>query len=590
MLTELSIRDFAIIESLTIGWQAGLNVLTGETGAGKSIIVDAVGALLGDRLGPEVVRTGRERAYVEGIFVLGNDSAALGPLRDLLLEHGLFEDESQLLLSREIARGGRSVARINGRAVPVSLLQEVGEQLVDVHGQSQHLSLLRVREHLDFLDRYAGLLEFRRALGDLVARWRGTRAERQKIQQEIRAAARERDLLRHEIAEIEAAQLQASEEDDLISQRERLRNAEKLRQTAQLALLAVQGDDEQRGAAELLGRAAGLCAEGGRIDGQLAPLVEGLERLASEADEVARELRSYLQQLEDDPGQLEAIEARFLAVADLKRKYGDSIPAILAYLEQARARLATAERGEEMIEELNERERARREEVGRLASELSARRSRASASLSAAVEGEVRDLNMAAAHVRLALEQQADDDGVDWPAEAGAVRRVAIDSSGADRVEFLFSANPGQTPRGLGRIASGGELARVALALKAVLAQADPRPTLIFDEIDVGVGGRGASVVGQKLCGLTASHQVLCVTHQPQVAAFADQHLVVSKQVRGRSTSVAVEVVDGTARVHELAAMLGGGPGSPAAEANARELLARSQSLKNTGKSKRKAG
>ena len=235
MLSELTIRDFAIVEQLRIAWDAGLNVLTGETGAGKSIIVDAVGALLGDRLGPETVRSGRERAFVEGIFVIDRESVTGAGLQELLAPHDLLEEDGQLILSREIARGGRSLARINGRAVPASLLQQVGELLVDVHGQSQHLSLLRVREHLDFLDRFAGLVDSRRALGQLVTRWRAAQAERRKLVEEIRIAARERELLRHEVAEIEAANLQPGEEEELTNLRRRLRYAEKIRQAAEQA-------------------------------------------------------------------------------------------------------------------------------------------------------------------------------------------------------------------------------------------------------------------------------------------------------------------------------------------------------------------
>jgi DNA repair protein RecN (Recombination protein N) len=590
VLSELSIRDFAIVEQLRIAWDAGLNVLTGETGAGKSIIVDAVGALLGDRLGPETVRSGQERAFVEGIFVIDREPATSAGLQALLAPHDLLEEDGQLILSREIARGGRSLARINGRAVPAALLQQVGELLVDVHGQSQHLSLLRVREHLDFLDRFAGLVDSRRALGHLVTRWRAAQAERRKLVEEIRIAARERELLRHEVAEIEAANLQPGEEEELTNLRRRLRYAEKIRQAAEQAQLALRGLDEQRGAVELLEEAAALCVDASRADSGLASLAGVLERCSAEADEAARELRHYLDQFESDPRQLEDVEARFLTLAELKRKYGESLESVLTYLDQARNRLATAERGEELLADLAERERALQEELARAAFDLSRRRSQAIGSLTAAVERELKDLNMAMARFGVALEQQPDPSGIEWRAATGEVPRVAVDPTGADRVEFLFSANPGEPPRGLGRIASGGELARVALALKAVLARADQRATLIFDEIDVGVGGRSAPVVGQKLWELTRTHQVLCVTHMPQVAAYADQHLVVAKRVEGGSTSTVLERVVGSARIAELAAMLGGLPGSRAAEANARELLGRSESWKSARSDARKAG
>ena len=590
VLLELTIRDFAIIDELTLHWEPGLNALTGETGAGKSIIVDAVGALLGDRLGSEIVRAGRQRAFVEGIFALGDGANAPAPVRELLAEHELLEEDDQLIVTRELARGGRSIARLNGRAVPLSLLQQVGEHLVDIHGQSQHLSLLRPREHLDYLDRYAGLVDLRRQVGSHVQQWRAVQAERRKLQEEVRTAARERDLLRHEVTEIEAADLQPGEEEELQALRQRLRHSARLRQAAEQAILALQGLDEVRGATDLLGEAAIHCTDASRADPDLAPVAETLERLSAEADETGRDLRHYLDRLEADPRQLEDVEARFLALADLKRKYGESVEAVLDYLERARARLATAERGEELLAELDERERGLRAEVAAAALDLSRRRAAAGGDLRAAVEAELSDLNMAGAQFEVAMDHQADTTGVEWPAEDGGPVQVAVDATGADRVEFLFSANPGEPPRGLGRIASGGELARVALALKAVLARVDQRGTLVFDEIDVGVGGRSASVVGEKLCQLTRTHQVLCITHMPQVAAYADQHLVVAKRVDAETTRTVVEPVSGTQRVAELAAMLGGSPGSRAAEANARELLARSERWKSSGGNARKAG
>jgi DNA repair protein RecN (Recombination protein N) len=590
VLLELTIRDFAIIDELKLSWQPGLSALTGETGAGKSIIVDAVGALLGDRLGPEVVRAGRTRASVEGIFALDRRSEASRALRDLLSAHELLDDEDQVIVAREIARAGRGVARVNGRAVPLALLQQVGEHLVDVHGQSQHLSLLRPREHLEYLDRFAGLLEVRVRVADLVQRWRAVQAERRRLLDEIRVAARERELLRHEVAEIESADLRPGEEEELQALRQRLRHATRLREAAEQAILALQGADEARGAVDLLGEASAHCRDASRADVSLESAAEVLERLASEAEEAARDLRHYLDRLEADPRQLEDAEARSLTIADLKRKYGESVEAVLDYLAQARARLATVERGDELLAELDERERGLRAEVSRAALELSGGRTRAADGLRAEVERELQDLNMSGARFAASLERQADPAGIEWPGSDGEPTRVAVDSSGADRLEFLFSANPGEPPRGLGRIASGGELARVALALKAVLARVDQRGTLIFDEIDVGVGGRSASVVGQKLWRLTGTHQVLCITHMPQVAAYADQHFVVAKRSDGATTSTAVEPVSGPKRVAELAAMLGGEPESEAAEANARELIARSESWKRANRAARKAG
>jgi DNA repair protein RecN (Recombination protein N) len=580
MLVELTIRDFAIIDLLSVSWSAGLNVLTGETGAGKSIIVDAVGALLGDRLGAEAVRAGQERAVVEGIFELDLSSASTRTLRELLESHDLFDDDRQLILRRELSRGGRSVARLNGRAVPLNLLQQVGEQLVDVHGQSQHLSLLRVREHLELLDRFAGLIEQRRTLGALVERWRGVQTERRKLQEEIRAAARERDLLRHEVADIESVDPRPGEEEELTNQRQRLRNAVRLREAAEQALLALSGLDDQRGAADLLGEAALRCAEAGRADSTLADQADSLERLAADAEDIARALRDYLDGFDSDPRQIEDIEARYLALADLKRKYGDTVEAVLSYLALARSRLATAEQGESLLADLDAREAALRVQLTEQARQLSLARSAAVERLSAEIEQELHDLNLTAARFGVSVEQQADPAGLDWDGSPDRPRRVAVDATGADRVEFLLSANRGEPLRSLNRIASGGELARVSLALKAVLARVDPRATLIFDEVDVGVGGRSASVVGQKLWSLTRTHQVLCITHMPQVAAYADHHLVVGKQLDADRTKTAVAIVEGPDIVAELAAMLGGSPDSPAVSATAEELLRRSADWK----------
>jgi DNA repair protein RecN (Recombination protein N) len=590
VLVELTIRNFAIVDELRLTWEGGLTALTGETGAGKSIIVDAVGALLGDRLGPEVVRAGQTRASVEGIFALDPRSEAGQALRELLAAQELLEDDEQLIVAREIARAGRSVARVNGRAVPLSLLQQLGEHLVDIHGQSQHLSLLRPREHLDYLDRFAGLLPPRARVGELVQQWRAVQTERRRLLDEIRVAARERELLRHEVAEIEAGELRPGEEEELQALRQRLRHATRLREAAEQSILALQGAEELRGAVDLLGEAAAHCQEASRSDPSLRETAELLERLSSEADEAARDLRHYLDRLEADPRQLEDVEARFLTLADLKRKYGESVEAVIEYVEAARARLAMAERGEELLTELDSREQRLRAEVAAAASDLSQRRSRAADQLRAEVEGELGDLNMAGARFGVLMERQPDPAGIEWTGGEGEATRIAVDATGADRVEFLFSANAGEPPRALGRIASGGELARVALALKAVLARVDLRTTLIFDEIDVGVGGRSAPVVGEKLWQLTGTHQVLCITHMPQVAAYADQHLVVAKGTEGDRTRTMVEQVSGPQRVAELAAMLGGQPGSEAAEANARELLARSDSWKSANRGARKAG
>lgn len=581
MLLQISVQNFATIDQITVTWQPGLNVITGETGAGKSIIIDAVGALLGDRLGAEVVRAGAARALVEGVFSVPPERVP-PELAAALEEYGLELDGDSLIISREILAGtGRGVARINGRAVPLAALQEIGRRLVDVHGQSEHLSLLRVREHLELLDSYAGLAAERRSLADLVRRLRQVRAELRRLQEEERRAVREQELLRHEIAEIEAAGLRPDEEEELLRRRQRLRNLERLRLGALRAWEALSGGDEGVGALAQLGEAIRACRELARYDPQLAQEAEALESALALADESARDLRRYLDALEEDPGALEAVEERLLLLAELKRKYGDTVADVLRYLDEARQRLTSYERREETMAELQAEEAELLPRAGCLAAELSARRRAAALALAQAVERELGDLNLTGARFEVAFSQAPDPQGLPVAGADGASPQLlAFDATGVDRVEFLFSANPGEPPKPLQKIASGGELARVTLALKTILSRADPRPTLIFDEIDVGIGGRTGSVVGQKLWGLAAHHQVLCVTHLPQVAAYADLHLVVSKRVEGERSRTRVAPVEDEERLSEIAAMLAGAP-SGAARENARELLERSAAWKS---------
>ncbi|MCC7104765.1 MAG: DNA repair protein RecN [Chloroflexi bacterium] len=581
MLAHLRIENFAVVERVRIDWGPGLNVITGETGAGKSIIVDALGALLGDRLSPEVIREGAARATVEAVFDVDLATARHAALRGVLEQNGLLDEGEgeQLILSREIQRNGRGVARVSGRAVTVGVLGQIGEQLVDIHSQTEHLSLLRVREHLELLDRAGGLLEQRVEFGTVVQRLRRVQAERRALQDEIRRASRERELLTHEVNEIEAAGLAPGEDAELETRRRRLRNVVRLRQSTERALVALEGGDEAPGAVDQLGSALDALTDGARLDPELSGTADGVDRLASEAQELGRSVREYLERLEADPRALEEIELRILAIGDLKRKYGETVETILAYLATARARLQTAERGEEMLGDLTATERALREQTAALALGLSHARRLAASEVSVRVQSELRDLNLPHAQFIIRVDQQPADDGLAVECENGEARTVAFDATGVDRVEFLFSANPGEGPRGLARIASGGELARVSLALKTALSREDSRGTLIFDEIDVGVGGRTGPVVGKKLWGLATTHQVLCVTHMPQVAAFADQHLVVSKGVHADRTSTDVATLDHDEQIGELAAMLGGAS-SGAARANAAELLESSDAWK----------
>lgn len=581
MLHQLSIHNFAIVDRLEITWVSGLNVITGETGAGKSILVDAVGALLGDRVGAEVVRTGAARATVEGVFDLG--PAPRPAIAVLLDEYGLEADEGVLIVTRDVAAaGGRGGARVNGRMVPLTALQQLGELLVEIHGQSQHMSLMRVREHLEYLDRYAGLQPQRARVAALVRELRGVREEMQAIRGRERDAAREQALLRHQVEEIERAVLREGEEEALQAQRMRLHNVEKLRQAAMAAHRALAGADsssgEQPGAIDLLGEAASACLEGGRFDAALAAEAEHVASAQAVAEESARALRSYLEGMDADPAEMERTEERLFLLSDLKRKYGENIPEVLRYLGEVRGRLEEHEHRDERLAHVSESERGLLAALTEAAGALSRARGSAAEQLARAVERELGELRMAGTRFRVSMQHEDDASGVEVDG-----RRLAFDLTGVDRVEFLIAPNAGEEPRPLARIASGGELARISLALTTILSEADTRPTLIFDEVDAGIGGRVAPVVGEKLWKLAASgHQVLCVTHMPQIAAYADQHWAVAKRAEaddGRART-RVDALDPPRQEEELAAMLGGAV-SASTRASARELVARAAQTKH---------
>jgi len=580
VLLELSVRNFALVDRVTLRWAPGLNVLTGETGAGKSILVDAVSALMGSRMGVDWVRTGAEQATVEGVFELpeaGGEPGADGrSLDELLAEYDLLpEGERTLILSREISRAnGRTFCRVNGRPVLLGVLQEIGHRLIDIHGQSEHLSLLRVREHLELLDRYGGTLGLRAEVARAVTELESVRQALRQSDEERRGLAREAALLRHEVTEIEGVAPAPGEEQELLQRRDRLRNAERLRTLALGAYAALQGGDADATAAlDALGTAAAAAAELAALDPGAGAHHEALDGALALVQESARELRRYAEETEDDPEQLAAVDERLHLLRELCRKYGGSVEAVLSYAQEARAQLDRLEHHEEHVADLQAREAELLQEVGNLAARLSTQRQEHAVGLAAAVEQELADLRMSGARFQVAFAQAESPDGV--PVDG---RLLACDRTGIDRVEFLLAANAGEELRPLARVASGGEMARILLALKTILAGVDVRPTLIFDEVDVGVGGRLGQVLGEKLWQLARRHQILSVTHLPQLAAFGDQHFLVTKTEVGGRTETEVRALGAKDRVGELAAMLG--TAGDAAVLSARELLKRAQHWK----------
>lgn len=582
MLAELTIHDFAIIDDLHLRFPPGFTVFTGETGAGKSIIIDAVEMVLGGRVDATAVRAGADQALVEANFVLG--LAQWQAVQPVLEREGLEGQEPELLLGREVRREGRNVCRVNGRRVTLSVLREVAERLVDIHGQSEHLSLLRVREHVGLLDRYGDLWELRAQAADKVAQVRAVRRERSELERDEAELARRMDLLQYQIAEIEAAALQPGEQEELEAERVRLANAEQLTSLLSEALRAAgEGTEESLSALDLWGEAQRALEGLVRIDAGLEPRLREAEELTYRLQDLTEQLRDYRDRVEYSPRRLAEVEERLELVRRLERKYGPAIPDVLAYGQRAAQELEKITHSEERIVELRIEEEHLLTELGAVAAELSLRRREAGQRLSAGIEQELQDLRMEGARFGVDFQLREEPTGVPLPpsltdADPSAPSRAAFDASGIDRVEFLVSPNPGEPLKPLARIASGGETSRLMLALKAVLSRADETPTLIFDEIDQGIGGRVGATVGEKLWGLTlaradtaVAHQVLCVTHLPQLAGFGDAHLRVEKEAVEGRTVTRVSPLEEPARVEELALMLGAS--GEAAYRSAEEIL-----------------
>lgn len=553
MLGYLTIRNFAIIDWLELSPSLGFTALTGETGAGKSIIIDAVSMLLGGRADSDFVRAGTEQAVIEGVFS-PPEGAYDQSILPLLREHGLDGTERNgLILTREINRRGRNICRVNGRLVTLGVLRQIGENLVDIHNQGEHLSLLRVQKHVDFLDRYAGLEALRAQTADQVHQLNETRHQLRALLKDERELARRMDLLQYQVDEITAAGLQPGEEEELTLQHKVLSNAQRLiTQSELLYTMLSEGQGVGDSILDRLGEVSEGLARLAQLDARLSSQRSTVEEISYQLTDVASTLRSYAEEIDYSPEMLGKVEERLDLIHDLKRKYGDSIEEILAFAQSAAEELVGLSRSEESFQELQAREAELLASIGLLAAELSAKRRQAAESLAKHVEAELKELGMEKARFAVSIAQRERHDGVPV-----SEKRYAFDSTGIDQVEFLISPNVGEPLKPLSKIASGGETARLMLAMKTVLSSADEVPVLIFDEIDAGLGGRAGVVVGRKLWALSRSHQVLCVTHLPQIAAFGDAHYLVGKEVRGGRTLTFVQTLEDEGRTQELAQMIG---------------------------------
>lgn len=574
MLTELRIENFAIIDQLELAFRPGLITFTGETGAGKSIIIDAVELLLGGRADLTMIRSGAERALIEATFQIPDSNREA--IQAILVREELYDSQDYLDISREIRPEGRSIARLNGRNVNVSLLKEIGDLLVDLHGQSEHLSLLRVKEHLNLLDRYSGDNAYYNRYSEDYQQLIRTKVELADLRQSESEAARKLDMLNYQINEIEAANLEIGEDESLLAERNRLANAENLASSSQQALIKLEeGTPEASSVSDLLGEVIDDLKDIARLDKSQSNVVEKFEHLFSSLMDLSRELRSYIEEIEFNPRRLNQVEERVELISNLKRKYGSSIQKIIEYLQNAKEEKETITHAGERIAELEILEKELQKKVTETGQALSEIRHQAAEKLEGAIESELDELNMAGAHFKVDFKVKLDPEGI----RMADGRLVAFDSTGFEHIEFLIAPNPGEGLKPLVKIASGGETSRLMLALKNVLARADGIPTLIFDEIDQGIGGRVGTIVGNKLWRLARHHQVMCVTHLPQLAAFGEQHLQVTKVVQNGRTITQVEDLEGEARLPELAQMLG--ETSEGTMHSAREMLQNASNMTN---------
>ena len=557
MLEVLHIENIAIIEEADIRFEAGFNALTGETGAGKSIVIDALSAVLGQRTSRELIRTGADKAFVSAIF------SSVEP--SLLAELGITpEEDGSLLLQREIHSDGKSVCRIGGRPVTVGQLKALGSRLLNIHGQHDGQQLLDEEQHLRFLDSFGRTERLFNTYIEKYNRFTEIQRKMQSLQMDESEKARRVDTLTYQIGELERAQLRAGEEEELSARRNLLRNAEKFISAVSEADYALNGDDSGDGALGLLRRAQDAIGAVRHLDDGYAALYQRLEALYSEAYDVAATVEDRRESFDFSPNELDEVESRMDQLYRLKKKYGPSVEDMLAYLDRCRAELEQIEYAGDTLIRL-ERELAKAEQAALDAAErLSQGRRQAAEQLSAQILKELRQLDMG--KIRFAAD----------------MAKKPLGPDGIDQVRFLMSANVGEELRPIHKIASGGELARIMLAMKNVLSEQDMVGTMVFDEVDTGVSGRAAQKVAEKMARISRRKQVLCVTHLPQLAAMADTHFSVEKGEQNGRTYTAVQRLDREQRRRELARLTGGSHVSRTMLDGAEELLAEAEKFRDS--------
>ena len=565
MIETLSIRNIALIDELELDLAPGLNIFTGETGAGKSVILRSIGLVLGERVSADIVREGADFAKVE---------AGVAPHNQHPMWHTDFafsdvlDPSDAVILSRRIGANGRSRCHVNGRLVNLSQLQGIGALLIDIHGQHEHQSLFRTQTHLRLLDDFGGSSNARQHVSKVHARLQTLQQEAADLAQTLRASEREKDLLEFEMKELTSANLEEGEDEELAAEARLLSNAEELFQSARRVYALLDSDTSDASVLERLKDAAKTLTKLSELDEDLSEVRDRLETSLYELEDIALHTRQYADTVEFNPMRLDEVTDRLALISKLKRRYGNSISEILAYHAEAEEKLQTLQFGSEKQESLQAEINKTIQEAQHLCLALSAKRLHVAKQLSKQIEKELRTLGMDKAEFQASVQHIPDEKG---PFQVDD-KRYAFRSHGMDDVEFLIAPNVGSEARPIAKIASGGEISRIMLALKTVLVQVDEIPTLLFDEIDSGIGGKVADVVGRKLKELSEFAQVICITHLPQIARFADRHFRVEKKVVDERTLITAKPLTPEEQVNEIARMHGGEE-TEIGLAHARELL-----------------
>lgn len=557
MLCRLAVKDFALLDDLVIEFTQGFNVLTGETGTGKSLVIDAVQVVLGRRASADYVRTGADQAILEAVF----DIEQYPHLVNWLEQNDIPLQEGFLILGRNLYRSGRSIYRINGRTCTLALYREVGQKLVDFHGQGEQQSLLKEENHCRFLDAFGGarLGDYLKKTAMLYENWIRARKEYQKLIGDEKERARRLDALKFQIEEIDAARLQPGEDEELEKERLFLVNAENIARYAGESYAVLYGGmHEQMSAMDLLGQAVDSLRQIASFIEGGSDLTERLDAVIYQVQEVARDIADIVERTDFDASRLNYVEERLDLIGKLQQKYGDSIEDILRYRDKIASEREELMYSDEKVSQLKERLTQLEKDWREAAAGLSRIRREVARALIKGVVRELRDLEVAN------VQFQVDFRPVEGPHPRGA-----------EDIAFLFSPNPGEPARPLAKIASGGELSRVMLAFKNLLSSVDEVPTLIFDEVDAGIGGRVLNAVAEKMAAIGQKRQVICVTHAPQIACFANQHLKITKENDGKRTYTRIETLDDEGRLDELTRMLGGRGITSAVRQHARELRRR---------------